>query len=356
MTWYFKFPYPLNSYDHPARAYFLLSACILPHTLVLRRLLRAFIRHLPLSRTSSLHTAYTDNADRGLLKSVTAADFAWFNPQFEGFARLGRSMQHINLASQREPSENIWPGTQGITSDNGPRERSSLLQWSTSVPLSWVPTTRHTPLPTGQLSPVSNEVDTPVEPPSLPAMPIHPSRNDSWTSASTHEYEETEDCRDDSWKFDGIDEVVTMAKLEPVEEDVNMDDVTEAPRDHIEIADEQPMATRSKEKRPRGRPRKHPLSSNTSSSKVTKGRSKTGCITCRKRKKKCDEAKPRCELHVSRSLLGPHLMRFLSRHELREECGCLRRLPREKVMEKREGQGQRRQVNSPVHGFTILIQ
>ncbi|KAM0182216.1 hypothetical protein ACHAPF_001103 [Botrytis cinerea] len=29
-------------------------------------------------------------------------------------------------------------------------------------------------------------------------------------------------------------------------------------------------------------------------SKVEKGRSKTGCVTCRKRKKKCDEAKPRC--------------------------------------------------------------
>lgn len=28
--------------------------------------------------------------------------------------------------------------------------------------------------------------------------------------------------------------------------------------------------------------------------KTTKGRSKTGCLTCRKRKKKCDEAKPRC--------------------------------------------------------------
>ncbi|ELR04565.1 hypothetical protein GMDG_06850 [Pseudogymnoascus destructans 20631-21] len=46
-------------------------------------------------------------------------------------------------------------------------------------------------------------------------------------------------------------------------------------------------------KRPRGRPRKHPIVPE-SINRITKGRSKTGCITCRKRKKKCDEAKPRC--------------------------------------------------------------
>ncbi|KAJ5294078.1 hypothetical protein PENANT_c009G02641 [Penicillium antarcticum] len=43
--------------------------------------------------------------------------------------------------------------------------------------------------------------------------------------------------------------------------------------------------------RKRGRPRKHPL---PTGAKVTKGRSKTGCITCRRRKKKCDETKPAC--------------------------------------------------------------
>lgn len=44
--------------------------------------------------------------------------------------------------------------------------------------------------------------------------------------------------------------------------------------------------------RKRGRPRKHPLPAPGSQAKVTKGRSKTGCITCRRRKKKCDETKP----------------------------------------------------------------
>ena len=44
--------------------------------------------------------------------------------------------------------------------------------------------------------------------------------------------------------------------------------------------------------RKRGRPRKHPLPAPGAQVKVTKGRSKTGCITCRRRKKKCDETKP----------------------------------------------------------------
>ena len=44
--------------------------------------------------------------------------------------------------------------------------------------------------------------------------------------------------------------------------------------------------------RKRGRPRKHPLPVPGGQLKITKGRSKTGCITCRRRKKKCDETKP----------------------------------------------------------------
>ena len=47
-------------------------------------------------------------------------------------------------------------------------------------------------------------------------------------------------------------------------------------------------------KRGRGRPRKHPLTIAKTVQKSTKGRSKTGCATCRRRKKKCDEAKPEC--------------------------------------------------------------
>lgn len=73
----------------------------------------------------------------------------------------------------------------------------------------------------------------------------------------------------------------SYTKMEPMEDDVMMDDI-------------QPAQEDAPAKRPRGRPRKHPLPEPTATPKATKGRSKTGCITCRKRKKKCDEAKPRC--------------------------------------------------------------
>ncbi|KAJ2987661.1 hypothetical protein NUW58_g4380 [Xylaria curta] len=85
-----------------------------------------------------------------------------------------------------------------------------------------------------------------------------------------------------------------VPKIEPVEDDsFRMDDVQEAPYPSIPRPDRL-SSGQPKTKRPRGRPRKHPLTPQVVNSKVAKGRSKTGCITCRKRKKKCDEAKPRC--------------------------------------------------------------
>ena len=47
-------------------------------------------------------------------------------------------------------------------------------------------------------------------------------------------------------------------------------------------------------KRNRGRPRKHPLPV-LLETKSKSGRTKTGCMTCRRRKKKCDEGKPECQ-------------------------------------------------------------
>jgi len=58
-------------------------------------------------------------------------------------------------------------------------------------------------------------------------------------------------------------------------------------------------AVESPHKRPRGRPRKPPCVVINPALKSTKARSKTGCLTCRLRKKKCDEAKPTCTSFVS---------------------------------------------------------
>lgn len=103
---------------------------------------------------------------------------------------------------------------------------------------------------------------------------------------------EEEDGRDDEHLHcesdeDEDEDMLVIPKIEPVEDDVNMADLI-----GLRSPSSGPPV---KIKRPRGRPRKHPLPNADSLIKITKGRSKTGCITCRKRKKKCDEAKPRCE-------------------------------------------------------------
>ncbi|RDW73699.1 hypothetical protein BP5796_07141 [Coleophoma crateriformis] len=83
---------------------------------------------------------------------------------------------------------------------------------------------------------------------------------------------------------EGEDGSVLLPKIEPIDEEVDMAEVKEA------TIEESPRTA----KRPRGRPRKYPKPTAESLAKVAKGRSKTGCVTCRRRKKKCDEAKPRC--------------------------------------------------------------
>lgn len=85
------------------------------------------------------------------------------------------------------------------------------------------------------------------------------------------------------------DEAVLVPKMEPV-------DGADIPVNSLNsIEPVRPVAiVAGQAKRPRGRPRKHPKPNPDAVSKVTKGRSKTGCITCRKRKKKCDETKPEC--------------------------------------------------------------
>ncbi|KAL7817140.1 fungal-specific transcription factor domain-containing protein [Trichoderma gracile] len=115
---------------------------------------------------------------------------------------------------------------------------------------------------------------------------------DSWNAGYGNQDEGEEDNQWEQWE-QGSDEALAIPKLEPIDDDINLEDVSAAPLSQTppnELLGGAPI----KQKRPRGRPRKHPLTPIVNANKVTKGRSKTGCITCRKRKKKCDEAKPRC--------------------------------------------------------------
>jgi hypothetical protein len=88
-----------------------------------------------------------------------------------------------------------------------------------------------------------------------------------------------------------IDEIVP--KIEEIDEDELEDakpPLPSPPEEDLDAKEEHAVT-----KRPRGRPRKHPREPLTISTKPLKGRSKTGCITCRRRKKKCDETKPACK-------------------------------------------------------------
>lgn len=152
---------------------------------------------------------------------------------------------------------------------------------------------------TGQLSPISTELDIPpvgIGASSVPTM-IHSATSssaESWSTSYSDGADMGEDTENDvSWEKSS-DDVLTVPKIEPLEDDgFQMDEVKEAPRTPMPDSNTVP-ALQAKLKRPRGRPRKHPLTPQVATNKIAKGRSKTGCITCRKRKKKCDEAKPRC--------------------------------------------------------------
>ena len=89
--------------------------------------------------------------------------------------------------------------------------------------------------------------------------------------------------------IDSDDDLSMEPKLEEDEstliESIKRLDESESPEEKYE----------GSSKKRRGRPKKVSSPSSTSANKIAKGRSKTGCITCRRRKKKCDETKPECE-------------------------------------------------------------
>lgn len=186
----------------------------------------------------------------------------------------------------------------------------------------------------------TNCYDTSLDASSVPPMTNSTSSScaESWGSGNL----EPDESHLDTHLEQEQDNILAIPKLEPVDDELDLDDLKAA-----SSAPENLSVSQTKHKRPRGRPRKHPVTTMSSTNKVTKGRSKTGCITCRKRKKKCDEAKPRCTFPSE--LLFPcprldhtstrQLIYWVYRHELREECCSMRRLSRETGLEKWKGKG-----------------
>ncbi len=125
---------------------------------------------------------------------------------------------------------------------------------------------------------------------------------DPWSSSGTGWVEEEEEDSPDYEWGDHEDEGqrnedrMLEPKLEPID-DIDMADLSDMKESIVPETPEtsSSISTPAQVKRPRGRPRKHPKPSPEALAKVAKGRSKTGCITCRRRKKKCDETKPGCK-------------------------------------------------------------
>jgi len=217
-----------------------------------------------------------------------------------------------------------WSDSHSMDSDDSQRnllpqsppwlDGISLTSADMSEPMSATSADSQLPF-NGQLSPVSTGMDVPAGP--LTDSSACTSTSDS-SAVPTMLDSASSSSATDSWSLDYVDadgglggngagsaddiyweqdsdDILHLPKIEPLEDDeLRLEDVKEAPLTPVP-SNNVPAPGQPKVKRPRGRPRKHPLTPIVTTNKITKGRSKTGCITCRKRKKKCDEAKPRCE-------------------------------------------------------------
>lgn len=216
-----------------------------------------------------------------------------------------------------------WANSQILASDGGSHEVAAA-QSSYTAAMAWDDSHETVHRQADQLSPESTSMDIHMDGSSAPVMAnsAPSSCAESWGLGNGDRDEIEEDVH---WE-QGSDDVLTIPKLEPVDDDFNFDDLKSAPITPS-VSSGLPPNLQEKQKRPRGRPRKHPLNPVITASKVTKGRSKTGCITCRKRKKKCDEAKPRCMSSYTLTIIpiSPFSAPLFTdhhvcRYELREEC------------------------------------
>lgn len=115
---------------------------------------------------------------------------------------------------------------------------------------------------------------------------------DSWSVGYVDNDEENDEYTWDN-RGSARSEEFSAAKIEPLDDDIKLGDVMAAPSSS-ELSNGILHGLETGHRRPRGRPRKIVPGPVAAENKVAKVRSKTGCITCRKRKKKCDEARPRC--------------------------------------------------------------
>lgn len=169
-----------------------------------------------------------------------------------------------------------WPDNQSM----GSEDNSSRIMMPQSPIWTSNATARMT---TGQLSPISTEFEVPLNchangTSEIPTM-IHSASSscaDSWSTSFSQNSEAEDADHDVHWEQDS-DDILTVPKAEPTEdEEFHMEDVKEAPRTTPVPESRAAPTLQTKAKRPRGRPRKHPLTPQVAVSKIAKGRSKTG--------------------------------------------------------------------------------
>ena len=133
----------------------------------------------------------------------------------------------------------------------------------------------------------SEVVISPVPPPGLLRLSISSTSQPSSSSSSESPLDTPSFHESSRYSSDGgsDEEPDIVPKIEELD-----DDAVPEPKVESTLEDGTISSSPITPRRGRGRPRKHPPITTT----VAKGRSKTGCLTCRKRKKKCDEAKPSC--------------------------------------------------------------
>jgi Zn(2)-Cys(6) binuclear cluster domain-containing protein len=119
------------------------------------------------------------------------------------------------------------------------------------------------------------------------------------SNGATNRISEINDDDDDDDDDDDFDRITKTENVDDMDSRIRLesdplDDMDIKPDLSMESTSPTTPSSMAAPRRPRGRPRKHPKPEQLSMVKKPMGRSKTGCITCRRRKKKCDERKPTC--------------------------------------------------------------
>ncbi|RYP53088.1 hypothetical protein DL768_001865 [Monosporascus sp. mg162] len=194
---------------------------------------------------------------------------------------------HCQMSSIVPEDRNLtWSGSHSMPSEGG----SSMV--ISQSPL-WTTSATTARMDTGQLSPISTECDASVhERATDAALPprIHSAASscaDSWSTSYSEDVETGDAEQETQWEHSS-DEVLALPKIEPSEDDkFNLNNIKEAPRLGGSES-ESGVQFQPKAKRPRGRPRKHPVAQPTVTNKVAMGRSKTGCMNCEKNAVVCE--------------------------------------------------------------------